>query len=108
MHTTHLLLSIYLYGILENQGIKLCEVLDMVSLNYMVVLNHQISYLVHVEQQLCHLTMGKKKIDNRTLSFLLLCIIKICTNKLLQNLPHTLLDDCSSVHCAQTAKRKLQ
>lgn len=38
----HMLIVIYryLYGVIENQRIKLSQVLDMVALNYMVVLFH--------------------------------------------------------------------
>lgn len=46
----------YLHGVIEDQSIKLCQVLDMVALNYRVVFLHEASYLLHVEQQLCHLT----------------------------------------------------
>lgn len=42
-HTHYHVIYRYLYGVIENQGIKLCQVLDMVALNYMVVLFHQTS-----------------------------------------------------------------
>lgn len=56
----------YLDGVIENQGVKLCQVLHMVALNYVVVLSHQTSQLLHVVEQLCHLAGGEKgRGDNR-------------------------------------------
>lgn len=45
MHThKHIVvLCKYLYGVIENQRVKLSQVLDMVALNYMAVLFHKSS-----------------------------------------------------------------
>ena len=45
----------YLYGVIEYQGIKLGQVLDVVALYDIAVFDHQSFELHHVEQQLCHL-----------------------------------------------------
>ena len=64
MHST---VSVYLYGVIENQGIELCQVLNMVALYYMIVLFHETMQLLHVEEQLRHLTgeMEKKQINTK-------------------------------------------
>lgn len=51
----------YLDGVIEDQGVKLCQVLHVVALDYVVVLSHQASQLLHVEEQLCHLAGGKRE-----------------------------------------------
>lgn len=51
----------YLDGVIEDQGVKLCQVLHVVALDDVVVLSHQASQLLHVEEQLCHLAVGKRE-----------------------------------------------
>lgn len=56
-----LLCTAYLDGVIEDQGVKLCQVLHVVALDYVAVLSHQDSQLLHVEEQLCHLAGGKRE-----------------------------------------------